>query len=495
VPRGRTAEEAVAEKLDDLCLNQGVWRAGLAEFLGDDLCSRLRLSVSSKDAAVKVDDPARLRAKVIWHLRRLIEMCAENRDVRNSAMIRLNITSRPELRQMMLGGRQAWAYRNGLCKSAKTVQTQTKALLPDLARALLANREFPSDEAIAEIMAEFDQAVEPAVAVQAQVAEELFEAGGNSNPVLAGVHLGSSGVSQRETPDRQNRTKLKVLVAILILLAGGSYAITFFSQNRLPGGVDAQTSGHNAMDNALRVTPLSLRTPNLYQVAFAKNAPNTEDFMSAESHTGSPPGDPFGNKELEAGAFALGWLALKVKLENITGSTMTVYNILPANVRREEVPLGPAILVGPAGGNNPLDQPKEVYLDLDEVPPVARDLWEKEPRQFFDVNEISLAPGAAQTIFVILETDRSAYSFDVEFHFEVGGNKGSQILNRKGSPFRVALNLCHSHKNPQLLNENYSAVRTNYPLPEVWEFDKLLNLHSVEPKHGCKTLYPNGPPE
>lgn len=146
----------LAIKLGRLRLNYGVWRDGLAGYLGQELCDRLHVITKPQPGGPEADGADEVRAKVIWHLRRLIKAVANDEENRRSAAISYNITPYPELRTMnKIGDRAQWGYERGLCRSRERVDDRTMAVIPDVARELSKIQPVPPRADIDAIIAEW----------------------------------------------------------------------------------------------------------------------------------------------------------------------------------------------------------------------------------------------------------------------------------------------------------------------------------------------------
>ena len=453
----------IAKKLSDLRKGYGVWRDGLAGFLGPELCNRLHVVTRSQPNGAEPDGADEVRAKIIWHLRRLVGG-KNDEENRRSAAISFNITPYPELRTMdSVKERVQWGSERGLCKARKAVDTRTGRIIPDLARELGKIQPIPPRMDIAAILGEFR---------------------GDNYPSEAPA---STRVIEVQQPWRRSLGRL-VRARVSRTMAG---VVSGTVASVLAAGVVAGATGifdstdTASQQDALRVTLNQVRSTNgLWHAVFPVGAQNIERFATQEEYPPDP--DAFLAEELDAGAYLSGGAAILVEVENYGDREITLFDIRVANRRLEPPALGAAIFVSPIGGR---DTPRIIRFDLDASPPLARDSGGTE---FFSAQRIGLRPSAKESLLLILTSDRAAYSFDIELQYELGGKEHTMVLRRNGQPFRVTVDLCNELfgdplPNPELDGLRYASVRWSYQLDTT---GTRHGIKSVGPSDACEPPLP-----
>jgi len=399
--------EVITDKLDKLRSNYGVWRDGLADFLGQQLCDRLHVVTRSQPGGPEVDSAEEVRAKLIWHLRRLISGLNTEEENRRSASISFNITPYPELRAMRsVKDRVQWGSEHGLCKARKAVDTRTGRIIPDLARELGKTQPVPPRKDIEAILAEFR--------------------GDTSSPEQAPEPT----IQARKTPLwRRPRVLITAGVVFLVVAVVSVVAL-----------VRSQSSGDLPMGDHMRVEVLSITNSAFtWPAAFpADRIAAAEPFIRQDRR----PDDPweFLQRELDAGAYVVGGINVGLVLEGNSDDEITIYNVRPLVTPGEE-PTGVYISIqNEVGGSS-----AEFAFNLDEATPVAREVLStlgEVGEEYFGIQQIGLRNGEKFGLTMRFDADRRAYSFYIEVQYEVAGEKYRIRVDRSGQPFRVTPSPC-----------------------------------------------------
>ncbi|MCY1141566.1 hypothetical protein OWR29_26510 [Actinoplanes sp. Pm04-4] len=140
------------------------------------------------------------------------------------------------------------------------------------------------------------------------------------------------------------------------------------------------------------------------------------------------------------GAFASDGGVARVALENRTGRKISIYDVRPANIVSECLPLAALIEYYSEGGD-----PAQMVFDMDAAAPIAKAMDDSGKilgKYFLEYPSIDLDPHEKKTFLWSFLTDKGAYTFDMLISYEVGGRKAQTILRNGIVPFRVATSLC-----------------------------------------------------
>jgi hypothetical protein len=403
--------EVIIDKLDKLRSNYGVWRDGLADFLGQQLCDRLHVVTRSQPGGPEVDSADEVRAKVIWHMRRLVGGRNDEKD-RQSAAVSFNITPYPQLWKMRaIGDRAQWGYEHGLCLSRGKVDKRTKALMPDLARELGKIQPVPPRQDVEAIIAEFHKDA----------------AGSEPAP--------ESAIQAPQTP-KWRRPRVLIAAGIVVPVVAIVSVVAV---------VNSQSSGDLPVGDDLRAEVLTITDDSrAWSAVFAADQMTAaQPFIQQERR----PDDPweFLRRELDAGAYVAGGMRLGLAFEGNRDEEITVFNIRPL-VTPQEIPTGAFVYIRNETGGE-LDP--NLAFNLDEATPVAREILPDNNaiggvigQEYFSVQHIGLRKGQKTLVSMRFDVERRAYAFRLEIHYEVAGEKLRMIVDRNGQPFRVTPSPC-----------------------------------------------------
>lgn len=165
-----------------------------------------------------------------------------------------------------------------------------------------------------------------------------------------------------------------------------------------------------------------------------------------------------------AGAFAYGGGRVRLSMKGDGDEEVSVFDVRPANVVAECMPTGAALLMGAEGGD-----PIRFEFNLDAASPQAREPSANGNGSLFFEKNTLVFDTEKDTIIVDFKAGRGAYSFDLAFKYEVGGQTYTQVVPGPNGPFRVAAALCPSKDQRKELGtndvESLRALRHEY----VWE--------------------------
>jgi hypothetical protein len=146
---------------------------------------------------------------------------------------------------------------------------------------------------------------------------------------------------------------------------------------------------------------------------------------------------------LAAGGYAAGGLTVKVSIESRRNQPITVFDVRPVRMVREDVPHG--VLVYVLNQGSPLER---MTFDLDRPHPIGHRMDDGQTsgagRPFFDVESVDLpSSGSVATLSLEFTTLRWAYRFGVAIDYSVGGRNYIQELPPgPAGAYRVAADLC-----------------------------------------------------
>ncbi|MFJ8967028.1 hypothetical protein ACIRG5_47355 [Lentzea sp. NPDC102401] len=274
---------------------------------------------------------------------------------------------------------------------------------------------------------------------------------------------------QQEEPRRRRAVKWIVGAVLAAVAALVSAAFTgVFTQTVHPQGIGDEVRDLFRPGTDLRITLLNMGRPGGGWSAVLP----TDVTLPSDEHT--RPGPLLGWPEemqkawLDSGAFMLRGVVLQVEVEGLRNQEITLFNVRPLT-KMEQMPLGHVVDFGSQGGDA-----LRMVFSLDEVNPMARIVDEQSPkgRAFFEEKRIGLTDGHKESLSLAFMAMRAAYSFDIAFDYEIGGEKRTQILKRDGQPFRVAPSICASEDRDNKLTAEdrarfaglryRSAVRSNF---------------------------------
>jgi hypothetical protein len=176
--------------------------------------------------------------------------------------------------------------------------------------------------------------------------------------------------------------------------------------------------------------------------------------------------EPFDRAYDRAGAFTYGGMRLQLNLENRSDRQITVTDVRPVNIRAVCLPAGLLVLYGSEGGDF-----VNMVINLDAGRPVAH---ERSPEgnvstePYFGSHTLPVAAGQSQDISLDLQVAKRAYAFDIAVSYVDAGAVETQIVNRRGRPFRAAASVCPSPDNRARLSEADAALLRNH------RFDKVM---------------------
>lgn len=452
--------KAIEDKLAKLAGGLGVWRDGLASLLGGELSAQFGLITESVQEGQVLDSLELQRAKVIWHLRRLADDLNQN-EFRASARFAFNITKHRELRKLDRTARVKWGYERKLCFALTTVNGHMrKSVIPQIARELSNSQPVPLQSEIDAIIAEFRPETIPSEAA-------------HSSPVI------TVAKSRRRRLRRLFRSPLFVTTVggtvAAVLAAGILYVTTnvFQPSSPPPIGTGLNTTIVKVTDGAYG-----------WRVVFPQHAlPAAQDFLNQEYQPQDP--EDFLSRELDAGAYVVGGILVYLNLESTLENELTIYNVR-AVTTPVETPTGAFVSLSQAAGGTDYD----MEFDLDTSVPVAKELLPRGEglgEDFFSVQRIGLRKGEKATLEMMFIAQRRAYSFNIEIDYEVSGKQYRTIVQRNGTPFRVAPSPCDVFWQPTPTPNSglpkYSQIRYNKHVGEGLPW----RMVSGDLREGCQS--------
>jgi hypothetical protein len=461
--------DMVEDRLRRLPRSGGVWRTGLAKFLGSELCDHLHLVTEVKHG--EVDGVEELRAKMIWHLRRFVSILKPE-EARQAAEIAFNITGYNELCDMKnIQDRIQWGNKRGLCPPQRSYSEYIKQAIPDIARELCKQQPIPSRKDIDSILAQFASTSSP---------KPTFEHDGKDEEIPA--RPGTMALSRR---------LLLPLVVFVVVASVTTFALlritrrtditpTTLRSNAIPG-----SSGAGGVSTDLRATLTYLKSEvGLWSLAFSDGhsdlANKYAGLYNGDRQTGGR--DPFWDAIAEGG-YSLGGISVAVELEGEANKQVTVYDVRPTNLRRDPIATN-SVVYKHTGG----DTTRQLRFILDQSTPIALLDDRSNPDYgvpFFKVQRIGLVRDAKETLVLRFVAQAASFAFEIAIDYEVNGKKYTQVVkDDNGSIFtaRATGALCHI---PQELSEteksrlrqlHYDIV---YSEPDVTP--QVFTLEPVDP--------------
>jgi hypothetical protein len=147
----------------------------------------------------------------------------------------------------------------------------------------------------------------------------------------------------------------------------------------------------------------------------------------------------------EGGAFSYDGAVVDLSIYNRRPSPATINNVRIVNKRRVCPPEGLLFLEGSEGGGD--ESVLDITFSLDAAAPIAHgrsEAGELETVPYFDSHAERIDPQEETTVHLDMSTVRFPYEFDIAIDYTAGGNAHTQIVRRRGGPFRVTTTLCPS---------------------------------------------------
>lgn len=171
----------------------------------------------------------------------------------------------------------------------------------------------------------------------------------------------------------------------------------------------------------------------------------------------------------EGGAFSYDGAVVDLSIYNRQPDPSTINNVRIVNKRQVCPPEGLLFLEGSEGGGD--DGVLNIIFSLDAAAPIAHgrsETGELETAPYFDSHAERIGPQEETIVHLDMSTVRFAYEFDIAIDYTSGGKAHTQIVRRRGSPFRVTTTLCPSpelrvsisdHDVQRLKGQHYDLVR------------------------------------
>lgn len=254
-----------------------------------------------------------------------------------------------------------------------------------------------------------------------------------------------------QSPPLDSRTKKQVGIATITALLLAAVSATLIVQHwQQPEPPSSPVIVNPAVAEPLIATVTSINsTADSISAVFPRGSDKSGDFTKTIDESADLDLQKLLLDEMAAGAYSHGGAEVRMTVEGNADREVTITDIRPVNIERKPAATGELIL-GPSMGTG--TPPERMGFILDRVNPDARVVNEDGSYgpDYFKLRSLGVSNRSKQTIILEFTAQASAFSFDIQIDYEVGGQQFHHIVEKDGKPLRLraSADLCPRRQPP-----------------------------------------------